>query len=470
PLVAGRILSRPGDPWNAMGFSLILGVLADGNAPPDAGFQLSYAATAGILLAIGRRAPAGWGRRVLAGSAAAQALTLPLTVWHFHRASPAAVFFNLVAIPASTLLLAVGGPLLLVSEAFSPAAGPAGFLLRWLARSLLATARVGAGMPGGSWRLAPPSLALLGTYYLALGATFAPLPRRFRRIAAVAWLATLLAIFGPRPEARPVAGMRATFFDVGQGDAVLIEVPGPRRFLVDAGGVLGSSFDVGEAVVSPALRMLGAVSLDALVMTHPHHDHAAGLDAILRSFPVAEFWNVPGGPSRLESALRRAAASHGVAGRRLSAGDRIWVGGSRLEVLHPDGSLERSTRGNPNEDSLVLRGICGSISILLTGDIGREVELELLPTLVLLPTVVLKVAHHGSGTSSAVEFVEKVRPKAAVIGVGRANRYGHPVPYVLERFTQANTEVFRTDLDGQITVTTDGKNVTVRTWSGRQFQ
>ncbi|MBI4161127.1 MAG: ComEC/Rec2 family competence protein [Acidobacteria bacterium] len=457
PLLAGRILSRSGDPWNAMGFSLILVVLADGDSPPDAGFQLSYAATAGILLSVRRGDPAGWGFRVFAASAAAQALSLPLTVWHFHRVSPAGLVLNFFAIPASTLLLAAGGPLLLISEAFPPAVGPAGSILRWLARSILAAGRAGAGMPGGSWRLAPPSLAVMGIYYLALGAVSSPLPRRFRRIAAGAWLSTLLVMFGPRPEVRPVPGMRATFLDVGQGDAVLLEFPGPRRLLIDAGGVLGSSFDVGEAVVSPALRHLGAVSLEAVAMTHPHHDHAAGLEAVLQAFPVAEFWNLPDGPTRLERTLRRAAVARGVPGRSLSAGDRIWVGGARLEVLHPPDPLgQASARDNPNEDSLVLRAACGAVSILLTGDIESRGERTILAGGAPSASTILKVAHHGSPDSSSPAFLQAVRPRIAVVSVGGSNPWGHPDPRVIQELRGQRAATFRTDEKGAIAVETDG--------------
>jgi competence protein ComEC len=122
-----------------------------------------------------------------------------------------------------------------------------------------------------------------------------------------------------------------------------------------------------------------------------------------------------------------------------------------------------------NDDSLVLELRYGAVSLLLTGDISRDIERGLLSTLDLLPTVVLKVAHHGSGTSSGAEFVDQLRPRIAVIGVGRGNPYGHPVPYVLERYERAETQVFRTDVDGQIDIATDGHSITVATFTGRRF-
>jgi competence protein ComEC len=155
--------------------------------------------------------------------------------------------------------------------------------------------------------------------------------------------------------------------------------------------------------------------------------------------------------------------------RTLWRGDRLEIGGVELRVHHPPPPDWERQRVR-NNDSLVFELRFGDVSVLLTGDIGREVELELLSRLELLPIVVLKVAHHGSGTSSAAEFVDTVRPKVAVIGVGRGNPYGHPVPYVLERFSQAKTAIFRTDLDGQITLTTDGKELEVKTYTGRTWR
>ena len=110
----------------------------------------------------------------------------------------------------------------------------------------------------------------------------------------------------------------------------------------------------------------------------------------------------------------------------------------------------------------------GQVSMLLTGDIGREVEQALIPTLDLLPIVVLKSPHHGSGTSSSKEFVEAIKPKVVVISCGRGNPYGHPVPYVLDRYKAVGAQVFRTDQDGQIELTTDGQSISVGTFTERQ--
>jgi competence protein ComEC len=118
-----------------------------------------------------------------------------------------------------------------------------------------------------------------------------------------------------------------------------------------------------------------------------------------------------------------------------------------------------------NDDSLVMELRYGQVSMLLTGDIGREVEQALIPTLDLLPTVILKSPHHGSGTSSSQEFIDAVNPDFVVIGAGRANPYGHPLPYVLERYAAAGARVLRTDRDGQIDLVTDGETVEAATFN-----
>ena len=147
--------------------------------------------------------------------------------------------------------------------------------------------------------------------------------------------------------------------------------------------------------------------------------------------------------------------------RWLQAGDRLDLGGVELRVHHP-GVSDWERQKVRNDDSLVIELRYGQVSMLLTGDIGREVEQALIPTLDLLPIVVLKSPHHGSGTSSSQEFIEKLKPRVVVIGVGRANPYGHPVPHVLERYEASGCDVFRTDRDGQIEVETDGPRLRIR--------
>jgi competence protein ComEC len=167
------------------------------------------------------------------------------------------------------------------------------------------------------------------------------------------------------------------------------------------------------------------------------------------------------------TALRADADRQRTAWRTLQRGGRIEIGGVQVILHHPplpDWERQRVR----NNDSLVIELRFGQVSVLLTGDIDRAVEEELAASLAGGRLVVLKVPHHGSATSSSPALLEAVRPAIALIGVGRGNPYGHPAPWVLGRLDDAGAEVFRTDLDGQIDVVTDGERIEVTTWTGRR--
>jgi competence protein ComEC len=259
--------------------------------------------------------------------------------------------------------------------------------------------------------------------------------------------------------------------DVGQGDALLATLPDGRTLMIDAGG-LGSrtAFDVGDRVLGPALRARLLARLDYLAITHGDPDHIGGAVALVHDFAPGEVWiGVPVNAHEPTEGLRRAADGVRAGWRTLQRGDRFEADGVELRVHHPplpDWERQRVR----NDDSLVIELRVGQVSMLLTGDISREVEQQLVPRLDLLPVVVLKAPHHGSGTSSSAEFLASVRPAAVLISCGRGNPYGHPVPYVLERYRQSGAAVFRTDQDGQIEVVTDGHTVEIETFTGRRWR
>jgi len=235
---------------------------------------------------------------------------------------------------------------------------------------------------------------------------------------------------------------------VGQGDAAVVELPGRRVLVVDAGGFAGSEFDTGEGIVSPFLRHRGLLRPDALVMTHAHPDHAGGLASLLLRHRPRELWwtGVPGtGPSWRR--LERAIAASGTRARVLAAGAAPPRFAADVAVLHPD-----DVRGlSLNDSSLTLRLGSGG-GVLLTGDIEAAAEARLVGARAPLASAVLKVPHHGSRTSSGPGFVAAVGPRVAVVSVGADNRYGLPAPAVEGRYRAAGVCVLRTDRCGAITV------------------
>jgi competence protein ComEC len=348
------------------------------------------------------------------------------------------------------------------------------------AGGLIGSARLLDVAPWLTWRVPSASVVVLSLYYAALllwwwTSRSSVRSRSHLARAAMALAACLFLWIVVAPAARIRAHgdgrLHLALIDVGQGDAMLVTFPNGRTLVVDSGGVtVKGDFDIGDRVLGPALRARQLLRLDYLVVTHGDPDHIGGARAIVRDFQPREmWWGVPVA-NHEPTARVRAEADRARAGwRTLQRGDRVEIGGVDVRVLHPP-PPDWERQKVRNNDSIVLELRFGYVSMLLTGDIGREVEQELLASLDLLPMVVLKVPHHGSGTSSSEEFVQRLKPAVAVIGVGRANPYGHPVPHVLERYRAQGTEIFRTDRDGEVEVTTDGATINVRTFTMRSWQ
>jgi competence protein ComEC len=262
--------------------------------------------------------------------------------------------------------------------------------------------------------------------------------------------------------------LRVAFLDVGQGDATLVMPPGARPLLVDAGGVFGSSFDIGRRVVVPSLWAFGADRIGVLALTHGDPDHIGGAEAVLRALGPAEVWE--GIPVPRHAPLRRLhaeAASRGIPWREVRTGDRRDLGPIALRILHPD-APDWERQKVRNDDSIVIELRYGSVAVLLPGDIGAEGESAVAPLIDTAPLTIVKAPHHGSATSSSRRFIAALHPAAVVFSAGRHNTFGHPAPDVVERYVTAGARVFRTDLDGAVVLDTDGRSAVMWTWTGRR--
>ena len=230
----------------------------------------------------------------------------------------------------------------------------------------------------------------------------------------------------------------------------------------------GSTFDIGSRVLAPALWARGIRRLDTLVITHGDPDHIGGAPAVLDDFAPARIWEgVPVLRHRpLQDVLWRRAtrpASHVV---RRQAGDVWQAGAARVRVLHPPVPDWERPRVR-NDDSIVLEIVYGDVAVLLLGDVGAGVERTICPQLTPARHRILKVGHHGSRTSTSQELLDYWRPQIAVISCGRGNTFGHPAPEVLRRLESIGARIYRTDLDGQITIDTDGQKCecAARSWT-----
>jgi competence protein ComEC len=413
---------------------------------------------------------------VMVGTVAVEAVLAPVAAYVFQRVTVAGLFLNLAALPAMTVVQL--GAMAVVMADLGGAAGAAsvcGRAVHLATQVLTSSATLVDLAPWTTWRVPSPAAWLMAVYYVALAVSLWQYAHRrpsWRPLAATAcglffWiLIAPWARLGPQADGR----LHLTLLDVGQGDAMLVTFPNGCTLLVDTGASsMRGDFDIGDRVIGPALRARGLLRLDYLAVTHGDPDHLGGARSLARDFAPREiWWGVPVPSHEPTIELRRDADAARIPWRTLQRGDRLEVGEAVLQVHHPPPADWERQRVR-NDDSLVVEVRFRDVSFLLTGDIGREVEGTLLPLLDTGRVTVLKVAHHGSATSSSRAFLERVRPRAAVIGVGRRNLYGHPVPQVLERLRSVGAEVFRTDLDGEVEVTTDGRAVEVRTFTGRRW-
>jgi len=433
----------------------------------DPGFQLSFAATAGIIYlaapftgCLTERGWPHWLAAAVAVSLAAQLPVTPIMLAHFNQLSLIGVAANLLVVPLAGPTTTLG-MLALLTQLASETAASLLFNTLWL---LLIALRVvvwaAAAIPGAMVHLPAPSWAPVTAWCGALLLIPYLATRVWTRLAASGLLAVAMAL-SVWPWVSPGDGrLRITFLDVGQGDATLVELPDGPRILVDGGPGGARRFDVGERVLSPFLWNRPVGRLDVVALSHSDSDHAGGLGAVLRHFRVGEFWESgrwgPGG----EDALL-ALPQSGAARRVLGAGQRLWLGNALVTVLNPGGQPSVS----PNDDSLVLRLDWRGVSVLLTGDLGWRGEARVLERGEPVRVLTLRVGHHGSRFSSTTRFLEAARPPFAIISVGARNPFRHPTPEALARLEAAGARIYRTDRDGAIVIETDGMRLWITRWA-----
>lgn len=246
---------------------------------------------------------------------------------------------------------------------------------------------------------------------------------------------------------------RVWFFDVGQGDATFVVTPSGKQILID-GGPDDSVLQKLSSVMWPWDH-----TIDAIIITHPDADHITGLISVLERYDVATIYEtgVRGGTPMIQ-ALDYAIKNENARNILVRAGQTLEWGNAQAIVFWPTDEIELNQKDR-NNTSIVLKVLFGETSIVLTGDAEELVENKIGSTIG--DVDILKTGHHGSKTSTSTTFLNMITPEVAVISNGKDNRYGHPHPIVLERLREIGARIFRTDLDGDILLNSDGQSYNI---------
>jgi competence protein ComEC len=389
-------------------------------------------------------------------------LALPMAEY-FHRVSFSGLTANLFIVPLLNGVVPIG-----FISIFS-GSGLVAHIAAWMLRLSAHIADWHANIEP-NWRIPDPPIWLAMAYLFSLIVLSTVISKRFWRWpAAAAVLASFgLLVWHPWPQAIEPRTLELTAIDVGQGDSLLVVFPDGRLMVVDAGGLLEygrqrkSNLDTGEDVVSPYLWTRGITHIDVLVVTHAHEDHAGGAGALIENFRPREIWVGADPNPRVVERARRFHVP--VIERRASPA--FAYGGATIEMLSPP--PDYAPTKNINNDSLAFLITFGANSFLLTGDMERPMEARLLADGRPLHADVLKIGHHGSRTSTIQPFLDAVSPSIGIISAGFENSFGHPHRDVLARMADRHAAVLRTDLDGLVTVRSDGKRLSMDTmrWRG----
>ena len=429
--------------------SLGVVVLLDPWAVMSPGFWLSFGAVATILYAsagrvVVRGGDGRWQRlwAAIRPEVHTQYVVtvglVPLTMLLFGQVSLISPFANAIAIPLISFIVT---PLALLGAVAPMPVAQWLLMLGHACIDLLAQA-LGwfSALPAAVWSAPIPSVWMFVA--AALGTLWLLEPRGWpqRWIGLVCWLPLLIDVpYHPR-----TGNFQVLAFDIGQGMALLIETAG-HRLLYDTGPAYSPESDGANRVIVPYLKARGISSLDTVIVSHSDTDHSGGALSLIEAMPITTVMS----SLALDSRIAQAAKQH----QRCVAGQHWTWDGIDFEMLHPVPSIYESSKWKPNAHSCTLKIMRGGESILLPGDIEAIQESELVRNVPdKLRSTVLLAPHHGSGTSSTVEFLEAVHPALALFQVGYRNRYRHPKAEVFARYADMGIERLRTDVTGAITL------------------
>ena len=472
-LIGGKLINRSRNLNISLFFAAFLILLLNPLILYDAGFLLSFIVTffiinlSPILQGLFSKI-AVWIENPLAVSTAAWLGIFPLSAYFFSKVSIISIVSNIFIIPLTGIAVILGFVTFFIGLMSISLAGIVANINYLVLNLITLIAKSFSSLPFAFIYVAQPSIMVIILYYLTVffiieifyKKTLSPKIKKKATliVLSVTLLIIIVQVF------YPTDNLKVNFINVGEGDCILIEAPNKINILIDGGGTPQSDFDVGSKIVIPYLRRKGINEIDLLILTHPHLDHLEGLLPVLKEFKVGMV---------LDSGLICDISAYkefisiiqkkGIPYHKAKAGDNfIFSNNLEIFLLNPLYDSDFYDESDFNNASIVVKLFYKNADFLFTGDIEVTAEKKLLVWQNILQSDILKVGHHGSITSTNLEFLDKVDPRIAIITVGK-NHFGHPSQKIIERLEDENIQIYRTDEDGTIIIRTNGQEYWIRT-------
>ncbi len=475
-LIGGKLINRNRNLNISLFFAAFLILLLNPLILYDAGFLLSFIVTffiinlSPILQELFSKIVV-WIKKPLAVSTAAWIGIFPLSAYFFSKVSIISIVSNIFIIPLTGIAVILGFVTFFIGLASISLAGIVANINYLVLNLITLIAKSFSSLPFAFIYVAQPSIMVIILYYLTVFFIIEMfykkiLSQKIKKKAALIIIPVILLIIIIQVF-YPADNLKVNFINVGEGDCILIEAPNKINILIDGGGTPQGDFDVGSKIVIPYLRRKGINKINLLVLTHPHLDHLEGLLPVIKEFKVDMV---------LDSGLICDSSEYkefisliqkkGIPYHQAKAGDN-FIFNNNLEIflLNPLYDSAFYDQSDFNNASIVVKLFYKNADFLFTGDIEEATEKKLLIWQNILQSDILKVGHHGSATSTNLEFLDKVDPSIAVITVGK-NHFGHPSQKIIERLEDKNIQIYRTDEDGTIIIRTNGHEYWIRTLKG----
>jgi len=472
-LIGGKLINRNRNLNSSLFFAAFLILLINPLILYDAGFLLSFVVTffiinlSPILQELFSK-KIFWVGNPLAVSTAAWVGIFPLSAYFFNKISIISIVSNIFIVPLTGIAVILGFVTFFIGLVSIFLAGIIANINYLVLTLITLIAHSFSSLPFAFIYVAQPSILVIVLYYLTVffmvnifykkTISQKTMKKGVFIILSVMLLIIIVQIL------YPVADLKVTFINVGEGDCILIEAPNKINILIDGGGTPQSDFDVGSKIVVPYLRRKGINEIDLLILTHPDLDHLEGLLSVLMAFKVDIVLDsgLPCDSSQYKEFISLI-LKKGIPYHQAKAGDNFIFNNSlEMFLLNPMYNSDFSKDSDFNNASIVVKLFYKNADFLFTGDIEEAAENKLLVWQNILQSDILKVGHHGSATSTNVEFLDKVDPSIAVITVGK-NSFGHPSQKVIERLEDRNIKIYRTDENGTIIIRTNGQEYWIKT-------